>query len=117
MLQLVPLEKCGEVTVKNEDRLGVMRIDWFDGRISNQWFPTERFQKLCEENGISIPLLQGEINQIMFEQLQDFSSIIDLCKGDSSKHERTFYVRGKEVNYYVRLVPVRDVYSGIMVYL
>ena len=117
MLQLVPFEKCGEITVKNEDRLGVMRIDWFDGSISNQWFPTERFQQLCEENGISIPLLQEEINQIMFEQLQDFSSIIDLCKGDSYRHECTFYVQGKEVNYYVRLIPVRDAYSSVMIYL
>lgn len=117
MMQLVPLEECGEVTVTNEDKLGVMRIDWFDGRISNQWFPTEKFKKLCEENKIGISLLQGEINQIMFEQLQDFSSIIDLCKGDSYRHECTFYVQGKELNYYVILIPVRDACSSMMIYL
>lgn len=117
MLQLIPLQECGEVTTTNEDKLGIMRIDWFNGRISNQWFPNERFQMLCEENEISIPLLQEEINQIMFKQLKDFSSVIDLCRGDSYKHEGIFYMQGKEVNYYVRLIPVRDVYSGIMVYL
>ena len=117
MVQLISLQECEEVITKNEDKLGIMRIDWFNGRISNQWFPTERFQMLCEENEISVPLLQEEINQIMFEQLKDFSSVIDLCKGDSYKHEGIFYVQGKEVNYYVRLIPFRDAYSGIMVYL
>ena len=58
MLQLIPLQECREVTITNEDKLGIMRIDQFDGRISNQWFPTEKFQILCEENKISIPLLK-----------------------------------------------------------
>lgn len=35
MLQLVPLQEGEEVTVTTEEKLGVMRIDWFDGRLSN----------------------------------------------------------------------------------
>ena len=117
MLQLVPLQECEEITFTNEEKLGVMRIDWFDGRISNQWFPTDRFQMLCEENEISILTLQEEINDIMFELLKDLSSVIDLCMGRSYQHECTYYVQGKEVNYYVRLIPVEDAYSSIMVYV
>ena len=117
MLQFVPLQEGEEVTVTNEEKLGVMRIDWFDGRLSNKWFPTDTFQMLCEENEISIPLLQEEINDIMFELLNDLSSVIDLCMGDSYQHECTYYVQGKEVNYYVRLIPVEDAYSAIMVYV
>ncbi|MDO4927383.1 MAG: hypothetical protein Q3980_17225 [Turicibacter sp.] len=117
MLQLVPLQECEEVTLTNEEKLGVMRIDWFDGRISNQWFPTDTFQILCTDNEISIPTLQEEINDIMFELLKDLSSVIDLCMGDSYQHECTYYVQGKEVNYYVRLIPVEDAYSVIMVYV
>ena len=80
-----------------------MRIDWFDGRISNKWFPTERFQVLCEEHEISMPILQEEINHIMFERLKDLSSVIDLCMENSYQHECTYYVQGKEVHYYVCL--------------
>lgn len=117
MLQLVPLQEGEEVTVTTEEKLGVMRIDWFDGRLSNQWFPTDRFQMLCEEHEISMPILQEEINHIMFERLKDLSSVIDWCMGNSYQHECTYYVQGKEVHYYVRLIPVEDVYSAIMVYV
>ena len=117
MLELVSLQECGEVTVTQDEKLGVMRIDWFDGRIRSKWFPTDRFQMLCEENEISIPTLQEEINEIIFELLKDLSSVIDLCMGDSYQHECTYYVQGKEVNYYVRLIPVEDDYSSIMVYV
>ena len=87
MLQLVPLQEGEEVTITTEENLGVMRIDWFDGRLSNQWFPTDRFQILCEEHEISMPILQEEINHIMFERLKDLSSVIDWCMGDSYQHE------------------------------
>ena len=117
MLQLIPLQECEEVTVTSEEKLGMMRIDWFDGRISNKWFPTGRFQILCTDNEISISILQEEINYIMFELLKNISSVIDLCMGESYQHECTYYVQGKEVNYYVRLIPVRDAYSAIMIYV
>lgn len=117
MLQLVPLQECEEVTVTKEEKLGVMRIDWSDGSISNKWFPTDIFQILCKEHEISIPILQEEINYIIFELLKDISSVVNLCMGDSYQHECTYYVQGKEVNYYVRLIPVGDAYSAIMVYV
>ena len=117
MLQLVPLKECEEVTVINEEKLGIMRIDWFDGRLSNKWLPTDNFQILCQEHQISIPILQAEINEIMFKLLKDFSTVIYLCKGNSYQHECTCYVQGEEVNYYIKLIPVADAYSAIMVYI
>ncbi len=36
MLELVPLQECEGVVVTQQDKLGVMRIDCLDGRISNQ---------------------------------------------------------------------------------
>ena len=72
---------------------------------------------LCKENEISITLLKEEVNYIMFELLKHISSVIDLCMGDSYQHECTYYVQEKEVNYYVRFIPVEDGYSVIMVYV
>ncbi|MDB8556547.1 hypothetical protein PNU17_12290 [Turicibacter sanguinis] len=117
MLQLVPLKECEEVIVTNEEKLGIMRIDWFDGMISNKWFPTDKFQMLCQEHQISIPILQAEINEIMFNLLKNFSTVICLCKGNSYQHECTYYVQGKQVNYYIKLIPVADAYSAIIVYV
>ena len=43
MIQLVPLQECEEVTVTEEEELGMMMTDWSDRRISNHWFPIEIF--------------------------------------------------------------------------
>ncbi|HAX72566.1 MAG TPA: hypothetical protein DCY20_03455 [Firmicutes bacterium] len=117
MLQLVPIKECGAINVKNENKLGVMRIDWTDGSLSNQWLPTTTFRFLCDEHEISIQQLQTEINDVMVKQLEHFSSVINLFNGDSYSDETTFQVQGVDIVYYVKLIPVRDAYSSIFVYL
>ena len=117
MMQLEQIKDCRAINVDNNNKLGVMRVDWGDGRISNKWFSTTVFSSLCEQHEISINQIQMEINDVMFKEVEHFSTVIRLCKGDSYADESTFQVQGVDVVYYVKLIPVRESYSSIIVYL
>lgn len=40
--------------INNSNRLGTMRIDWYDGKIANQWNPTELLIKLKDSRLIDL---------------------------------------------------------------
>ena len=64
---------------------------------------------------MNILLLQEKINDIICDLLKELSLVIDLCIADFYQHECTYYVQEKEVNYYVRLIPIVGRYSVIMI--
>lgn len=101
--------------IDNSKRLGTMRIDWYDGKLSNQWNPTELLIKLNETKEIDLKTLQKELNYIQFELLYSFENIVKLCDGVGYDNETLLYFIG-EFNYGIRLIPIRDVYSYIYVY-
>lgn len=97
--------------IDNSKRLGTMRVDWYDGKLSNQWNPTG----LLDSKLIALKVLQEELNYIQFELLYSFENVVKLCDGVGYDNETLLYFVG-EFNYCIRLIPVRDAYSYIYVY-
>lgn len=101
--------------INNSNRLGTMRIDWYDGKIANQWNPTELLIKLKDSRLIDLNVLQEELNYIQFGLLYSFENVVRLCDGTGYDKETHVYFVG-EFSYGIRLIPIRDSYSYIYVY-
>lgn len=101
--------------INNDKRLGTMRIDWYDGRLANQWNPNKLLIELNESRKINLKVLQKELNYIQFELLSSFEKVTGLCDGIGYDKETNLYFRWN-FNYIIRLIPVRYSYSYIYVY-
>lgn len=102
--------------IDNQKKLGVMRIDWYDGKLSNTWNPTELLINLKKNNKIDLQQLQEELNYIQFDKLNSFDKIVKMCDGTGYERETLLFVQGKYNNYAIKLIPVRDSYSYIFTY-
>lgn len=100
----------------SKELLGVMRIDFYDGRLANQWNPRELIIELNNNNRIDLSKLQEELNYIQFEILKDFNKVVELCKGVGYEKETLIYVDSEIGKYVIKLIPVKDSYSYIYVY-
>ena len=100
--------------IDNSKRLGTMRIDWYDGKLTNQllYYPTG----LLDSKVIDLNVLQEELNYIQFELLYSFEKVVKLCDGIGYDKETLLYFVG-EFNYIVKIIPVRDSYSYIYSYI
>lgn len=97
--------------------IGMMRLDWLGSRkdeVCNQWFPDPMYDST--RGSISYQQLQQELNELIFDELGTFEQVIQRCEGEGYDHEVVFKVEGKELNYFIRLVPVQTSYSYIFVY-
>ncbi|WP_297639036.1 hypothetical protein [uncultured Clostridium sp.] len=102
----------------NSDRLlGVMRIDFYDGRLANQWNPRQLIMDLNKKKKIDLKQLQKELNYIQFKLLCNFGEVIKICKGQGFEQETLTYLQMDIAKYVVKLIPVQDSYSYIYVYL
>lgn len=70
------LHKESIFKIKEENRLGTMRIDWYDGALNNQWNPTDLLIKLVESKDIDLATLQKELNYLQFELLGSFENAL-----------------------------------------
>lgn len=98
-------------------RLGTMRVDWYDGRICNQWNPTKLLLELKTGSKIDLKKLQQELNYLQFELLSSFERVQKYCKGTGYDKEKNFAISLDYCNYAVKLIPVKDDYSYIYAYL
>lgn len=101
----------------SKELLGVMRIDFYDGRLANQWNPRELIIELNNNKKIDISTLQKELNYIQFEMLKDFNKIVELCDGTGYDNETLVYIELGIAKYAIKLIPVKDSYSYIYTYL
>ena len=65
----------------SKELLGIMRFDFYDGAISNQWNPKDLIIGLNNKKQIDLEKLQEEINYIQFELINNFDNLIELCNG------------------------------------
>jgi len=103
--------------IDEKKRLGNMRIDWYDGRLCNQWNPTELLNELRTDMKIDLKKLQQEVNYLQFELLSDFQRVEKYCNGTGYDLEQIFTISLEYCNYAVKLKPVKDDYSYIFVYM
>jgi len=103
--------------IDEEKRLGTMRIDWYDGRLCNQWNPTNLLTELYSSSKIDMGKLQKELNYLQFEILSNFQRVEKYCNGTGYDRETLFSVSLDYANYAIKLIPVKDAYSYIYTYL
>lgn len=101
----------------SKELLGVMRIDFYDGRLANQWNPRELVIELNNNKKIDLSTLQKELNYIQFELLKDFNKIVELCTGTGYNKETLVYIDLEIAKYVIKLIPVKDNYSYIYTYI
>lgn len=100
----------------SKELLGVMRFDFYDGRLSNQWNPKELISELNKRSEIDLKKLQEELNYIQFTLIKDFNKVVELCNGTGYDKETLVCIEIKEGKYVIKLIPVLDSYSYIYAY-
>ncbi|GAA0819221.1 hypothetical protein [Clostridium tertium] len=111
------LSKVKTFAYDSKELLGVMRFDFYDGRLSNQWNPRELITELNNRREIDLRKLQQELNYIQFELIDNFNNVVNLCNGTGYDKETLLYVDLELSKYVIKLIPVRDSYSYIYTYL
>ena len=101
----------------SKELLGVMRFDFYDGGLANQWNPRDLIIKLNDKKEIDLKKLQQELNYIQFDLIKSFDTIVSFCNGRGYGNETLVYIDLDVAKYVIKLVPVRDSYSYIYTYL
>ena len=100
----------------SKELLGVMRFDFYDGRLSNQWNHRELIVELNNRKLIDLKKLQQELNYIQFTLIEEFNKVVELCNGTGYDKETLVYIELEEGKYVIKLIPVKDSYSYIYTY-
>lgn len=100
----------------SKELLGVMRFDFYDGRLSNQWNHRELIIELNNRKLIDPKKLQQELNYIQFTLIEEFNKVVELCNGTGYDKETLLYIELEEGKYVIKLIPVKDSYSYIYTY-
>lgn len=101
----------------SKELLGVMRFDFYDGRLSNQWNPRELIIEMNDRKLIDLKKLQQELNYIQFTLIEKFNKVIKLCNGTGYNKETLVYIELEEGKYVIKLIPVKDSYSYIYTFI
>ena len=100
----------------SKELLGVMRFDFYDGVLANQWNPRELVIELNDKKEIYLKKLQEELNYIQYILIKDFNKVVELCNGTGYDKETLVYIELEEGKYVIKLIPVLDSYSYIYTY-
>ncbi|NFG58133.1 hypothetical protein FC778_05175 [Clostridium botulinum] len=100
----------------SKELLGVMRFDFYDRVLANQWNSKNLIIELNDRKEIDLKKLQEELNYIQFTLIKDFSKVVELCNGTGYDKETLVYIDFEEGKYVVKLIPVLDTYSYIYTY-
>lgn len=110
------LSKTKIFQYNSDELLGVMRFDFYDERLANQWNPRDLIIQLNNKKEIDLKKLQEELNHIQFELIKDFNKVKELCRGNGYSNEILLYIDLDVGKYVVKLIPVKDSYSYIYTY-
>ena len=105
------LSKEKSFEYSSKELLGVMRFDFYDGGLANQWNPRELIIELNDKKKIDLKKLQHELNYIQFDLIKSFDTVVRFCNGRGYDNETLVYIDLEVAKYVIKLVPVRDSYS------
>lgn len=111
------LRKEKDFNYKSTELLGVMRFDFYDGALANQWNPRELITEMNNKKQIDLKVLQQELNYIQFDLINNLEKIVELCGGTGYDKETLVYIELEVAKYVIKLIPVKDCYSYIYVYI
>ncbi|WP_368236062.1 hypothetical protein [Clostridium perfringens] len=111
------LSKVKTFEYNSNELLGVMRFDFYDGGLANQWNPRDLIIELNSKNEIDLKKLQKELNYIQFDLIKNFDNLVSICNGKGYDNETLVYIDLDIAKFVIKLVPLRDDYSYIYSYL
>jgi len=101
--------------VKEELRIGTMRVDFADGSLSNKWTSTELITTVDHS---LLREAQDIANDIQFNSLDTFDKVVEECGGEGYKFECNRFCSSDKFNYWVKLIPTMGDYNYyIKIYL
>lgn len=100
----------------SKELLGVMRFDFYDRVLANQWNSKNLIIELNDRKEIDLKKLQEELNYIQFTLIKNFNKVVELCNGAGYDKETLVYIELEEGKYVIKLIPVLDSYSYIYTY-
>ena len=100
----------------SKELLGVMRFDFYDRVLANQWNSKNLIIELNDRKEIDLKKLQQELNYIQFTLIKNFNKVVELCNGIGYDKETLVYIELEEGKYVIKLIPVLDSYSYIYTY-
>ncbi|MDU1937036.1 MAG: hypothetical protein E6726_13765 [Clostridium sp.] len=100
----------------SKELLGVMRFDFYDGVLANQWNSKNLIIELNDRKEIDLKKLQEELNYIQFTLIKDFNKVVELCNGIGYDKETLVYIELEVGKYVIKLISVLDSYSYIYTY-
>lgn len=109
------LKDASNIANDSSRRIGTMRIDWYDGRIANRWFPTEYFDT-AKIKGMNVAKVQEEVNEIIFHKFLKYENVLEACEGHGYHHSKHFYCVGEQCDFSIKLIPVITDYSYVYIY-
>ena len=111
------LSKVKTFEYNSNELLGVMRFDFYDGGLANQWNPRDLIIELNSKNEIDLKKLQKELNYIQFDLIKNFDNLVSICNGKGYDNETLVYIDLDIAKFVIKLVPLRGDYSYIYSYL
>lgn len=78
--------------IDENKKLGTMRVDWYDGKLSNQWNPTNLLTNPKTRSKIDLGKLQQELNYIQIDLFLSFQNVENLCSGTGYDKEQVFSI-------------------------
>ncbi|HAT4284262.1 TPA: hypothetical protein I9088_002167 [Clostridium perfringens] len=111
------LSKVKTFEYNSNELLGVMRFDFYDGVLANQWNPRDLIIELNDKKEIDLKKLQKELNYIQFDLIKSFDNLVSICNGKGYDNETLVYIDLDMAKFVIKLVPLRDDYSYIYSYL
>lgn len=102
---------------ESRELLGVMRFDFYDGTLANQWNPRELIIELNNKKQIDLKRLQKELNYIQFDLINNFAKLVELCGGTGYDKETLVYIEFEVARYVIKLIPEKENYSYIYAYI
>ena len=100
----------------SKELLGVMRFDFYDGRLSKQLNFRDLIIEMNNRKLIDLKKLQQELNYLQFTLIEEFNKVVELCNGTGYDKETLVYIELEEGKYVIKLIPVKDSYSYIYTY-
>lgn len=112
-------ELCKEkyFNYESTELIGVMRFDFYDGSLANQWNPRELIIEMNNKKQINLKKLQQELNYVQFDLISNFEKVVELCGGTGYNNETLLHIDFEIAKYVIKLIPVRDSYSYIYTYI
>ena len=101
----------------SKELLGVMRFDFYDGTLANQWNPRDLIIELNKNKEIDLKKLQQELNYIQFDLINNYEKVVEFCGCTGYDNETLLYVDFEIAKYVIKLIPVKDCYCYIYTYV